>query len=138
MKRGFTRREWLGAAAASAGLTGCTQARLAPPSLVSIVRAPEYDQRIYATVRRLLEEQRLDVRGRTVVLKPNLVEFEPGSSHQHASPAGARGVRGFSGAGGLPRDASRKGRDTAATPWTWPMPPATSRPFRISRTCSWT
>jgi uncharacterized protein (DUF362 family) len=67
-------------AAAAAGLTGCAQTPLEPPSLVSIVRAPEYDQRIYATVRRLLEDQRLDVRGRTVALKPNLVEFEPGNS----------------------------------------------------------
>jgi uncharacterized protein (DUF362 family) len=80
MKRRVTRREWLGAAAASAGLTGCTQVRRMPPSLVTIVRAPEYDQRIYATVRRLLEDHRLDVRGRTVALKPNLVEFEPESS----------------------------------------------------------
>jgi uncharacterized protein (DUF362 family) len=70
----------LGAAAASIGLTGCNQARRMAPSLVSIVRAPEYDQRIYATLRRLLEDQRLDVRGRTVLLKPNLVEFEPESS----------------------------------------------------------
>jgi uncharacterized protein (DUF362 family) len=50
------------------------------PSLVSIVRAPAYDQRIYVTLRRLLEDHRLDVRGRTVLLKPNLVEFEPGTS----------------------------------------------------------
>jgi uncharacterized protein (DUF362 family) len=80
MKRGITRREWLGAAAATVGLAGCAQVRRLEPSLVSVVRAPEYDQRIYPTVRRLLEEHRLDVRGRTVLLKPNLVEFEPGSS----------------------------------------------------------
>jgi uncharacterized protein (DUF362 family) len=49
------------------------------PSRVSIVRAPEYDQSIYATVRRMLEDHRLDVRGRAVLLKPNLVEFEPDS-----------------------------------------------------------
>ena len=30
-------------------------------------------------MRRLLEEQKLNVRGNRVVLKPNLVEFEPGS-----------------------------------------------------------
>jgi uncharacterized protein (DUF362 family) len=49
------------------------------PSRVSIVRAPAYDQSLYDTVRRMLDEHRLDVRGRSVVLKPNLVEFEPES-----------------------------------------------------------
>ena len=74
----ITRREWWGAAAA-AGLAGCSQVRRMEPSRVSIVRAPEYDQSIYATVRRMLEDHRLDVRGRAVLLKPNLVEFEPDS-----------------------------------------------------------
>ena len=50
------------------------------PASVSIVRASAYDQRLYDTVRRLLAEHRLNVRGRHVVLKPNLVEFEPSSS----------------------------------------------------------
>jgi uncharacterized protein (DUF362 family) len=48
--------------------------------MVSIVRAPVYDQRIYATIRRMVEEHRLEVRGRHVVIKPNLVEFEPDCS----------------------------------------------------------
>lgn len=74
----ITRREWWGAAAA-AGLAGCSPVRRMEPSRVSIVRAPEYDQSIYATVRRMLEDHRLDVRGRAVLLKPNLVEFEPDS-----------------------------------------------------------
>jgi len=47
--------------------------------LVSIVRQPGYTQDLYDTVRRILADQRLDVRGKSVVLKPNLVEFEPGS-----------------------------------------------------------
>jgi uncharacterized protein (DUF362 family) len=46
---------------------------------VSIVRAA-YTQAIYDTVRRLLVEHRVDVRGRRVVLKPNLVEFDPGTT----------------------------------------------------------
>ena len=75
----ITRREWLGAAAGGAGLAGCSQVRRMEPSRVSIVRTPEYDQSIYATVRRMLEDHRLDVRGRAVLLKPNLVEFEPES-----------------------------------------------------------
>jgi uncharacterized protein (DUF362 family) len=50
------------------------------PSQVSIVRAPAYDASLYRTVRELLAAHRLDVRGRSVVLKPNLVEFEPQSA----------------------------------------------------------
>jgi uncharacterized protein (DUF362 family) len=50
------------------------------PSRVSIVRAPEYDQRIYGTVREMLAQHALDVRGKRVLLKPNLVEFEPEST----------------------------------------------------------
>ena len=66
----------------AAALAGCTAKKTgAPrPQMVSIVRAPAYDQSIYDTVRRMLADHRLDVRGRSVVLKPNLVEFEPGSS----------------------------------------------------------
>jgi uncharacterized protein (DUF362 family) len=78
MARQWNRREWLAGAAA---LSGCTARQAtATPQTVSIVRAPVYDQRIYDTVRRMLAAHRLDVRGRSVVLKPNLVEFEPGSS----------------------------------------------------------
>jgi uncharacterized protein (DUF362 family) len=46
---------------------------------VSIVRAAAYAGDLYSTVRRLLEDMKLDVRGKRIVLKPNLVEFEPGS-----------------------------------------------------------
>jgi uncharacterized protein (DUF362 family) len=83
MNRNITRRQWLSASAAAAGAAGlasCSQERPLVPSRVSIVRAPAYDQRLYETVRRLLEEHQADVRGRHVVLKPNLVEFEPESS----------------------------------------------------------
>lgn len=79
----FTRRAWMTAAGGAAGLAslaGCASHRepLAV-SEVSIVRAPAYDQTLYDTVRRTLELHRLDVRGKDVVLKPNLVEFEPDS-----------------------------------------------------------
>jgi uncharacterized protein (DUF362 family) len=80
MSRLLTRREWLAASAGTALLSGCGQERPIVPSMVSIVRAPAYDQRIYETVRRTVEEHRLEVRGRHVVIKPNLVEFEPGCS----------------------------------------------------------
>jgi uncharacterized protein (DUF362 family) len=77
----MTRRELIAAAGAVA-LAGCTSRKpVAPkPQMVSIVRATAYDQSIYDTVRRMLADHRLEVRGRNVVLKPNLVEFEPGSS----------------------------------------------------------
>jgi len=80
---GITRRQLLAAAAGAAGaavLAGCDVEAPLIPSRVSIVRAPAYDQGVYALVRRLLEDHQVDVRGRTVVLKPNLVEFEPEST----------------------------------------------------------
>ena len=79
----ITRREMLAASVAAAGLAGLTSCnREAPlvPSRVSIVRAPAYDHTLYDTVRRLLEDHQVDVRGRDVVLKPNLVEFEAQTS----------------------------------------------------------
>jgi uncharacterized protein (DUF362 family) len=79
----FTRREWLAASAGAAGaavLTGCTKLERVVPSVVSVVRAPAYDQTIYDTVRRMVASHSLDVRGKRVLLKPNLVEFEPESS----------------------------------------------------------
>jgi uncharacterized protein (DUF362 family) len=45
-----------------------------------VTRAAAYSQDLYDTMRRVLAAHRLDVRGRRVVLKPNLVEFEPGSA----------------------------------------------------------
>ena len=44
--------------------------------VVQIVKAPRYEQTLFETVRRILSEAGLDVRGRRVVLKPNLVEYE--------------------------------------------------------------
>lgn len=63
------------------GLTGCSLlgGRLAAPR-VSIVRAPAYNQSLYDTVRRILVEHRVDVAGKRVVIKPNLVEFDPGTT----------------------------------------------------------
>jgi len=78
----ITRRELLAASAAVAGaaaLASCNQEQPLVSSRVSIVRAPAYDQRVYETVRRILDDHNVDVRGRDVVLKPNLVEFEPES-----------------------------------------------------------
>ena len=75
----MTRRELLAAAAGAAVLTSCNKEQPLTPSRVSIVRAPAYDQRVYDVVRRILDDHNVDVRGRDVVVKPNLVEFEPES-----------------------------------------------------------
>jgi uncharacterized protein (DUF362 family) len=59
----------------TAVLAGCGRvpASLAP---VSILRASEYSEDLYELMRRIIAEHRLDVRGKRVVLKPNLVEFD--------------------------------------------------------------
>jgi uncharacterized protein (DUF362 family) len=79
--QGLTRRELLTATAGAVVLGGCgTEMRKTGPSRVSIVKAPVYDQSIYDTMRRMLVEHLGDVKGRNILLKPNLVEFEPESS----------------------------------------------------------
>lgn len=79
----MTRREWMAISAglaSAASISSCGSQRVVPPALVSVVKAPVYDQTLYDTVRCILSIHRLDVRGRSIVLKPNLVEFEPDSS----------------------------------------------------------
>ncbi len=81
MRHTLTRRALLAAPLGSLVLTRCSflTGRSAMPR-VSIVRAPAYTQELYGIVRRLLVEHRVDVRGKRVVLKPNLVEFDPGTT----------------------------------------------------------
>src|SRR5579871_5060388 len=78
-----------GAAAVGAGiaLSGTLEpAKKTPPlrhfpvSRVSIAKAPAYDMRVYDIVYRLVAEHKPDVRGKRIVLKPNLVEFDPNTS----------------------------------------------------------
>ena len=47
---------------------------------VSIVKAASYDQSLYEKVRRLLGEHKVQALGKRVVLKPNLVEFDPATA----------------------------------------------------------
>jgi uncharacterized protein (DUF362 family) len=77
MKR-LTRREILAGAAAGA-LSGCSRVR-GPAPQVLIVRAASYSVELVDPIRRLLGEHKVDVRGKRVVLKPNLVEFDPGTT----------------------------------------------------------
>jgi uncharacterized protein (DUF362 family) len=76
----MTRRDFFTTSAAL-GLAGCSRTH-APPSAsqVMITRASSYSQDIYGTMRQVLAEHKVQVRGRRVVLKPNLVEFEPESA----------------------------------------------------------
>ncbi len=68
------------AIAGTVGAVGVACSRNPAPGsepLVSIVRVSAYSQNLYDTVRRIVGEHKLDVRGKRVVLKPNLVEFDP-------------------------------------------------------------
>lgn len=83
---GLTRRDLLVGGSALAGaalLAGCEQEKEraarsygGEPPQVSVVRQAGYTQDVYDVVRRSLELHHLDVRGKNIVLKPNLVEFE--------------------------------------------------------------
>lgn len=70
----MTRRACV-ASAGAALLAGCGQP-LRPWAPVSILRAPAYDENLYDLLRRILSEHKLDVAGKRVVLKPNLVEYD--------------------------------------------------------------
>jgi len=70
----FTRRSWIAASTATIAASSCTRPS-APWAPVSIHRASAYSEDLYDLVRRILADHRLDVRGKRVVLKPNLVEF---------------------------------------------------------------
>ena len=66
--------------AAQLALTACSRRRKpAPEHLVSVVRAPDYSADLTALVRGLLTGHKVDVRGKRVLLKPNLVEFSAGA-----------------------------------------------------------
>src|SRR5947209_4681580 len=85
MNRKITRREAIAGGFTAIGLAACARdrgARLAPSPAkppVSIIRASGYQAELIDPIRRILAEHRLDVRGKRVVLKPNLVEFDAGA-----------------------------------------------------------
>lgn len=75
-----TRRAVIAAGAATAlGAVGCNRwfPGSAPKPRVTIAKAAAYDDSVYDIVRRVLAEQRVDAKGKNIVLKPNLVEFSP-------------------------------------------------------------
>jgi uncharacterized protein (DUF362 family) len=79
------RRAFLGGALAATTLAGCSGAprwersavRRAARSRVAVLPAAEYDERLVEVVLRGVRLFALGVAGKTVVLKPNFVEFDP-------------------------------------------------------------
>jgi len=77
MPETLSRRQVLAGSTAALGLTGCSSApKPGDEPCVSILRS-KYDQGLLGLLRGLVEEHKLDVRGKRVLLKPNLVEFDP-------------------------------------------------------------
>jgi uncharacterized protein (DUF362 family) len=78
----ITRRKALMASAAALAAARCSapaashEVRKFPVSNVSIVKAPDYTMGIYDTIYRLVDSFDMDLRGKRIVLKPNLVEFD--------------------------------------------------------------
>src|SRR6476661_5042617 len=84
---GLTRRAFLGAAAVPLIAAACRRApydarafRIADRSAVSLLPADSYDVDFAALIGRGLSDLGLDVRGRRVFLKPNMVEYEAGTA----------------------------------------------------------
>jgi uncharacterized protein (DUF362 family) len=73
----LTRREAAGLAGLA--LAACRRTKW-PKPLVSIVKAASYQEDLAARVRSILRHHKIAVRGQRVVLKPNLVEFDPAAS----------------------------------------------------------
>ena len=77
----LTRRSWTKTAGlVAAGVVGASCAKptkvTQPWAPVSIYRAATYSEELYDLVRRIIADHALGVRGKRVVLKPNLVEFD--------------------------------------------------------------
>jgi uncharacterized protein (DUF362 family) len=84
----LTRRELFATAAAGALLTQCGDTHgvaVAPTTIphnsrVTIAKAPAYTMDVYDTVYRMVAQHNLNIRGKRIVLKPNLVEFDPATA----------------------------------------------------------
>lgn len=84
----LSRREFLGGLSAALLASACSRRPPYDPSLfhvpdrssVALLPAPNYDVDFADIIGRGLRELGLDVRGRRVFLKPNMVEYEPGTA----------------------------------------------------------
>lgn len=100
-RHSFTRRELL-TGGAGLLLSGCNARKPLRDANVSVVKAPAYSDALYPMVRSLFVQHRVPVKGKTVVLKPNLVEFDAGSSintHPMLVHATLEAVRSLGAAG---------------------------------------
>ena len=71
------RRDLLAGSLACVTLSGCRKTSISGEKpLVSIIRAGSYAVDLTHSIRRMLIEHKVPVRGKRVVLKPNLVEFD--------------------------------------------------------------
>lgn len=86
---GLTRREFLGALAVPVLASACSRTpppfdrsafKVPPRSEMALLHAGSYQADFADLVGRGLRELGFDVRGRRVFLKPNMVEYEPGTS----------------------------------------------------------
>jgi uncharacterized protein (DUF362 family) len=75
----LTRRRILAAAVAAAAAGCVRKPRTSPKARVLICRASGYDADLADSIRRILTEHRVYVRGKRVLLKPNLVEYDSGA-----------------------------------------------------------
>ena len=71
----ISRRRWAAVSGAALALAACGK-RGEPWAPVSIYKAADYSEGLFDLVRRLIDEHHIDARGKRVVLKPNLVEFD--------------------------------------------------------------
>ena len=81
--RGFSRREFLGTLAVAGSLSSCRQLPfdrrdfvVPPRSAVALLPAADYTEDFADLITRGFDLFDLDVRGRSVLLKPNMVEYE--------------------------------------------------------------
>jgi uncharacterized protein (DUF362 family) len=81
-RRDFIPLAGAGLMAGYAGWQGLRSRRNAPvgPSPVAVIKATSYSEDLAQRILRGVRECGLDVRGLTVLLKPNLVEFDPNTS----------------------------------------------------------
>lgn len=80
---------------------GCRKSALRQPYLVSIVRARSYSAELEISIRNILIEHNVSVLGKSVLLKPNLVEFSreaPINTHPAVVSAAANAFRSLGAA----------------------------------------
>jgi uncharacterized protein (DUF362 family) len=66
--------------AAAVGLAACGREPAGPKPLVSIVKAASYGEDLLQKLRSVLTDHKVSVRGKRVVLKPNIVDFDPATA----------------------------------------------------------